>query len=100
MTIMFQLISFQLVFFLQAYASFYLVFHKGGENSYFIFQLVFGLPLIFTPILYDEKKTIKKMNIDFNLVSSILIGTHPSYTYICFNLCSMISQMVVLQNQA
>ena len=54
MTIMFQLISFQLVF-IQVYASFYLVFHKGGENSHFIFQLVFGLPLISTPILYDEK---------------------------------------------
>ena len=26
---------------IQAYASFYLVFHKGGENSYFIFQLIF-----------------------------------------------------------
>ena len=53
MTILFQLISFQLVL-KQAYASFYLVFHKGGENSYFIFQLVFYLPLISTPTLYDE----------------------------------------------
>ena len=30
-------------------------FIKGDKNSYFIFLLVFGLPLIFTPILYDEK---------------------------------------------
>ena len=28
-------------FFIQAYALFHLVFHKGGENVYFIFQLVF-----------------------------------------------------------
>ena len=56
MHIIFQLISFQLVF-IQAWASFYLVFHKGGENSYFFFQLVFCLPLVLysTPILYDEK---------------------------------------------
>ena len=56
MIIIFQLISFQLVF-IQAYASFYLVFHKGGENSYFIFQLVFCLPLVLysTPTLYDEE---------------------------------------------
>ena len=32
-----------------------MVFHKGGENSYFISQLIFGLPLFSTPILYDEK---------------------------------------------
>ena len=31
-----------------------MVFHKGGENSYFIFQLVFCLPLISTPTLYVE----------------------------------------------
>ena len=57
MHIIFQLISFQLVL-IQVYASFYLVFHKGGENSYFIFQLVFRLPLISTPTLYDEKQIL------------------------------------------
>ena len=47
---------------IQAYALFYLVFYKGGENSYFIFQLVFCLLLISTPLLYD-KKCDWKMNI-------------------------------------
>ena len=106
MNIIFQLISFQLIL-IQAYALFYLVFHKGGENSYFIFQLVFGLPLIFTPILYDEKWLkenliwiliwyhMLKMKI-FTIGIKILFTFNWYYWFISFKLVSLITRIPLL----
>ena len=49
---LFQLIQFSIGILFQAYACVLLVFHKGGENSIFMFTI--GI-CISTPLLYDRK---------------------------------------------
>jgi len=60
---MFQLIEFSIGILIQACATFHLVFHKGGEKSYFIFQLVFGLPLVCFPLPNFMMKSDWKKNL-------------------------------------
>ena len=68
---MFQLIQFSIGILLQAYACVLLVFHKGGENSIFIFQLVFVFPL---PCFMIENSHLNLISYTWKEKYSLLIS--------------------------